>query len=100
MNIHFQQAEKKSQVFFYIFVALAFLSAMMVLLNASSRVEVHLSIPASSAQGVALENNTMPVAIPAPLPPAEQVQSTNTPAPSATVGLLPQAVPVPTPDLP
>ncbi len=99
MNIHYQQAEKQSHVFFYIFVTLALLSAIMVLLNVSARAEIHITSPAWSGQGAALENKSMPVAIPAPVPPAEQLQ-VSMPVPSSTPSPLPQAVAVPVPDLP
>lgn len=99
MHIHFQQAEKKSQVFSYMLIAVVVFTISMLILNASRTVDLHLSIPSlSSEQPVYGEISNMPVAIPAPLPPAEQVQVTA--IPSSTPSPLPQAVPVHVPDLP
>lgn len=100
MNIHFQQAEKKSQVLFYILVGVAALTVLMLIWNAGRTIELQVSIPSLSGQVVYIENNSMPVAVPAPLPPAEQAQMTTMPAPSSTPSPLPRAVPVPVPDLP
>lgn len=100
MNIHFQQAETKSKGFSYILAALSVCTVMLMILNISRQTELHLSTPSSTKQGVYMESSGMPVAIPAPLPPVEQLQAIATPTPSSTPSPLPQAVPVPVPDLP
>jgi hypothetical protein len=100
MNIHFQQDEKRSQVFFYMLVALAVFTVSLLILNIGWHSEFRLSVPSSSPQEALMENSSLPVAVPAPLPPAEQLQGTVTPAPSATPGPLPQAIAAPVPDLP
>jgi hypothetical protein len=69
-----------------------------VLLNASPRAEIHISIPASSGRGVALVNSSIPAVVPAPPPPSAQLQ-VSTPVPSSMPSSLPQAVPAPVPDL-
>jgi len=101
MNIHFQQVEKKSQVFFYILVVGVAFAISMVILNAVHTNNLHLSIP-SSVPGQAAHGgmNSLPVAIPAPQPPAKQVQAALSPVASPTPSPLPQAVAVPVPTLP
>ena len=102
MNIHFQQLEKKSQMFSYIPVVFAVFMVLMLTLSLSRHFELHLSIPSVSLQAGHSENTNMPVAIPAPLPPAEQVQNIAT---SGMVGdsqaaLVPQAIAAPIPSVP
>ena len=102
MNIHFQQVEKKSQMFSYVLVVFAVFMVLMLTLSLSRHFELHLSIPSVSLQAAHLENTNMPVAIPAPLPPAEQAQTIATPEPfgnSQTV-LVPQAIAAPMPSVP
>lgn len=100
MNIHFQQAEKKPQVFSYMLVAAAVFTVSMLILNLGWTAELRLPVPSSPAQEAYSENSGPPVPVPAPLPSAGQVQITRTPAPASTPSPLPQAVPVPVPDLP
>ncbi len=98
MNIHFQQVEKKSQIFSYILVVFAVFVALMLTLSISRHFELQPSIPDISMPAVHSE----PVAIPAPLPPAEQAQTIATPEPfgnSQTV-LVPQAIAAPMPSVP
>jgi hypothetical protein len=100
MNIHFQQAETKPKGFSHILVALAVFTGLVLILNINRHTELHLSIPSSIGQGFYTESSSMPVVIPAPLPPQEQVQVTAAPALLTTPAPLPQAVLAPTPDVP
>jgi hypothetical protein len=100
MNIHFQQAEKKSPILFYTLVVLAVLTALMMVLNTGWRSEFRLSIPSSAGHVVLSESSSLPVAIAAPLPHAEQIPVTTMPVASSTPSPLPQAVAVPVPVLP
>jgi hypothetical protein len=52
MNIHFQQVEKKSQIFSYILVVFAVFVALMLTLSISRHFELQLSIPDISMQAV------------------------------------------------
>ena len=100
MNIHFQQVEKKSQLFSYILAAFAVFTVLMLTLSIIRHTELHLSSP--SVQAVSSENTNVPVAIPAPLPPDEQAQTIATPEPfgnSQTV-FVPQAIAAPMPSVP
>ena len=102
MNIHFQQVEKKSQVFSYILAAFAVFTVLMLTLSFSRHTDLHLSIPSTSIQVVHSENTHLPVAIPAPLPPAEQAQTNATPEPfgNSQAVLVPQAIAAPMPSVP
>ncbi|MEO5886152.1 MAG: hypothetical protein ABIQ77_00675 [Anaerolineales bacterium] len=102
MNIHFQQVEKKSQVFSYMLAGLAVFTVLMLILGFSRHIELQLSIPSVSMQAVHSENTNMPVAIPAPLPPAEQAQTIVTPEPfgNSQAVLVPQAIAAPMPSVP
>ncbi len=100
MNIHFQQVEKKSQVFSYMLVAMAVFTVSMLILNVGRHSELHQSSPSLPGQRVYTVDSNMPVAIPAPLAPQEQVQMTTTPVTSTMPAPLPQAVPAPMPDVP
>lgn len=102
MNIHFQQVEKKSQSFSYILAAFAVFTVLMLTLSISRHAELHLSSPSVSLQAVNSENTNVPVAIPAPLPPAEQVQTIATPEAfgNSQAVLAPQAIAAPMPSVP
>lgn len=101
MNIHFQQVEKKSQVFLYMLVVVVVFTVCMVISNTSQTVNLRLPIhSASSMQAAYGKISNIPVAIPVPVPPAEQVQMTLAAVPSSTPSPVPQAVPVPVPSLP
>jgi hypothetical protein len=100
MNIHFQQAEKKSHVLFYMLAALVVFSISMLILNIDWHSEFRLSVRSLSSYGASTENSSMPVAVPAPLPSAEELQVRSRPVPSSTPSPSPQAVAVPVPDLP
>lgn len=102
MNIHFQQVEKKSQVFSYILAAFAVFTIVMLALSFSRQANLRLPIPSVSLQAVHSENTHMPVAIPAPLPPAEQTQTIATPElfGNSQAVLVPQAIAAPMPSVP
>ncbi len=102
MNIHFQQVEKKSQVFSYILVVFAVFTVLMLTLSISRHAELRLSSSSVSLQTVHPENTNAPVAIPAPLPPAEQAQTIITPEPfgNSQAVLVPQAIAAPMPSVP
>lgn len=102
MNIHYPQVERKSQLSSYLLAAFAILMGLMFVLNLGRHFEIHWSVPSISIQTAQTGNSDMPVAIPAPLPPAEQAQSIVTPEPdgNATSILAPQAIPAPAPSVP
>jgi len=102
MNIHFEPVEKKSPLFSYVLVALATFTVLMLVLNMSRQVEIHFSVPALSIQAVQPVNSDLPIAVPAPVPPAEAPQAISTPEPTTNTvtSLAPQAIPVPVPSVP
>ena len=102
MNIHFEQSEKKLRVFLYMLVIVAVFSVFVLISNTSGTVDLHLSMPSSLASGQPAYGkvSNMPVAIPAPLSPANEVHKTATSIPSSTPSPLPQAVPAPVPHRP
>lgn len=102
MNIHYPQVERKSQSSSYMLTAFAICMAMMLVLNLVRHVEIRWSIPSISVQAAQIENGTVPIAIPAPLSPAEAIQATSTPEPdgNASSNLMPQAIPAPAPSVP
>lgn len=102
MNIHFPQTERKSHLVSQLLVAVVAFTLLMVALRVSRGVEIHFSIPSISIQAVQPVNSDLPIAVPAPLPPAEQPQAIVTPeaAGNATSILVPQAIPAPAPSVP
>src|SRR5690349_7463199 len=101
MNIHFQQVEKKSQVFLYMLVVVVVFTVSMLISNTRRTVNLHLPIAhTSSMQPAYGEISNMPVAVPAPVPPANAAPMATPPMPSSTPSPLPQAVPAPVPSLP
>jgi hypothetical protein len=94
MNIHFQPVGKRSQIFSYILVASAVFMISMLTLSFSRHAELHLFIPSISMQAIHSDNTNVPVAIPAPLPPAEHAHAMVTPEPFANsqAALMTQAV--------
>lgn len=102
MNIHFQQVEKKSQWSSYLLAAFAVFTVVMFSLSISRHEKLHLWMPSESVQVIHSENTSLPVAIPAPLPPAEQTQSGATPEPlgNSQTALVPQAIAAPMPSVP
>ena len=99
MNIHFEQAEKKSQVLLYVLVIVVPFTVWILISNTSSTFNLHLPIHPSFVQRVHGDITNTPVAIAAPLPPAEQVQEKNAPVTSSTPSPVPQPVPVPMPSV-
>ena len=102
MNIHFPQGERRSQLSSHILTTFAILMALMFVLSLVRHIDPHWSIPSVSIQTTQIENSDMPVAIPAPLPPAEQTQAVVTPEPAGNAPsiLAPQAIPAPVPSVP
>ena len=102
MNIHFQPVEKKSQLSSYLLAAFATFTVLLLVLNMSRQVEVHFSVPSISIQAVQPVNRDLPVAVPAPLPPAEATTANSTPEPdgNAMSMVIPQAIPAPAPSVP
>lgn len=102
MNVHFLQVERKSQLSSYLLAAFAIFTVLMFALSLSRYVELHWSVPSLSVQTAQVANSDLPVAIPAPLPPAEQTLTivTAEPAGSAPSILMPQVIPVPVPSVP
>lgn len=101
MNIHFSQVEKKSQLSSYLLVAFATFTVLMLVLSMSRQVEIHFSVPAILIQAVQPVNSDLPVAVPAPMPPAEATQVIVTPAPTGNANTsLAQAIPAPMPSVP
>ena len=102
MNIHFPQTERKSHLVSQLLVAVIAFILLIVALRVSHGVEIKFSVPSISIQAVQPANSDVPVAIPVPLPPAEQPQAIVTPeaAGNATSILVPQAIPAPAPSVP
>jgi len=100
MNIHFPQVEKRSQLSSYLLAAFAICTLTMLVLSFSHFFENRWSMPSVSSQVVHAESNIVPVAIPAPVPPTDQIQISVTPLPSVGENPVPQAVPVPVPSVP
>lgn len=102
MNIHFPQVERRSQLSSHLLAAFAILMGLMFVLSLGRHIEIHWPVPSVSIQTAQTGNSDIPVAIPAPTPPAEQAQSIVTPEPggSATSILAPQAIPAPAPSVP
>ena len=102
MNIHFSQVERKSQVFSYLLAAFAVFTVSMLALSLSRHTVIHWPAPSTSSQAIQTVDNHLPIAVPAPLPPAEQAQPVPTPEPAGTAPaiLVPQAIHAPAPSVP
>ena len=102
MNIHFTQVERKSQLPSYLLAAFGIFTALMLTLSLSRQAEIHWPAPSSSGQAVQTVDSSLPVAIPAPLPPAGQAQAAATPEPvgNSSSILVPQVIPAPYPSVP
>lgn len=102
MNIHFQQVERKSPVVSYLLAAFAIFTVLMFVLSLSRHAELHWSVPSVTVQAAQTKHGDLPVAIPAPLPPAEQAQAIATPeaASSPESSVVPQAIAAPVPSVP
>jgi hypothetical protein len=86
-------------LFSYLLAAFAICTALMLILSFSNFFESRWSMPSASSQVVHAQSSTIPVAIPAPLPPAEQLQVSTTALPESA-NPVPQTVPVPVPSVP
>lgn len=102
MNIHFPQTEKKSHLVSQLLVAVVAFTLLMMALRLNRGGEIHFSVPSISIQAVQPANSDVPVAIPVPLPPAEQPPAIVTPeaAGNAMSIFVPQAIPAPAPFVP
>ena len=99
MNAYVPQVEKRSQLFSYLLAVFAIITLMMLILSLSHYFENRWSMPSASSQVVHSEGS-VPVAIPAPHPPAEQIQMSNTSLPSGSANPVPQVVAIPVPSVP
>ncbi len=102
MNIHFTQTERKSHLVSQLLEAVVTFILLTMALTVSRGVEIHFPAPSISVQTVQPANSTMPVAVPAPLPPAAATQAIATPEPTEnamSIG-IPQAIPAPAPFVP
>lgn len=101
MNIHFSQVENRSQLFSYLRAAFAICTVMMLILSFSHFFEQRsIILPSTSSQVVHTESNNVPVAIPAPHPPAEQIQTSDTSMSSLGANPVPPVVAIPVPSVP
>ena len=101
MNIHFSQVERRSQFFSYLLAAFAIYTVVMLTLSFDRYFEHRQTmLHSTSSQVVQSESGPLRVAIPAPLPPAEQIQISATALPSVGDNPVPQVVPIPVPSVP
>lgn len=102
MNIHFLQVERRSQLFSYLLAAFAVFTLLMLSLSFIGIAELRLSVLTVDAYQAQAEKMKIPVAIPAPTPPVEQVQSIVIPEAAANTQLIlaPQIVRAPAPSVP
>jgi hypothetical protein len=100
MNTYFPQVEKRSQWSSYLLAAFAICTLMLLVLSFSHYFENRWTMPSASSQVVHSESTSAPVAIPAPHPPEEQIQMSNTSLPSGRANLVPQVVPISAPSVP
>lgn len=102
MNIHFHQVERKTPFASYWLAAFGIFTALILTLNFSHHAELHWSAPSTSVQVIHAVENNLPVAVPAPLPPAGSAQAAATPEPvgAESAILVPQVIPAPHPSVP
>ena len=102
MNIHFSQTERKSHIISQLLMAVAAFIFVMTALTIILGVDIHFSVPTISIEAAQPTDSTLPVAIPAPLPPTADAQSISTPAPVENVPAVvaPQPIPAPAPSVP
>jgi hypothetical protein len=100
MNTYFMQVEKRSQWSSYLLAAFALITMLMLILSFSRFFEQRGSLPFTSSGVVLTESSSVPVAIPAPLPPTEQVQIATATLPTVNANSVPQAVANPVPSVP
>lgn len=100
MNIYFSQVERRSQLFSGLLATFAIYTVVMLILSFNHYFE-HRSpmLSSTSSQVVQTEGNHVPVAIPAPLPPAEQIQISITQMADGGEKPVPQVVPIPVPSV-
>ena len=102
MNIHFMQVERKSQLPSCLLAAFGIFTALILTLSLGRYAGIHWSAPATSSQAIQIVDQHLPVAVPAPLPPAGQAQAVLT---SESAGAVPailvsQVIPAPAPFMP
>jgi len=102
MNIHFPQVERRSQLSSHLLAAFAILVTLMFVLSLVRQLEFRWSVLSASIQTAQIEHSDIPVAIPAPLPPAEQIQAIVTLEPDGNTKsiFVPRAIPAPAPSVP
>jgi hypothetical protein len=102
MNIYYPQVERRSQLSSYLLAVCGVCTVLMLALSLSRDAGLHWAVPSVSVQAVEIEDSGLPVAIPAPLPPAGQAQAVTTPEPAGTAPsiLIPQAIPAPLASVP
>jgi hypothetical protein len=102
MNIHFPQVDRRSQLSSHKLTTFAIIMVVMLMLSIVRHVEFNWSVPSASIRAAQIQNSTVPVAIPAPLPPTESAQAISTPEPTANIpaSLPPLAIPAPAPSMP
>lgn len=98
MNIYISQVEKRSPLFSYLLALFAICTMLMLVLNFSRFFENRWDMTFSSSQAVPAESVSIPVAIPAPMPPADQIQVSAVPLPGFE-NPVPQVVPAPIPSV-
>ncbi len=102
MNIPFPQVERKSHLISYLLAAFAVFTILMLSLSFIRMAELRLPVRSVDIYQAQTEKADIPVAIPAPIPPVEQIHSIVTPGPAGNTKsiLVPQSVPAPTPSVP
>ena len=102
MNIPYPQVERRSPLSSYLLAACAVFTVLMLALSLSRHAGLHWPVPSLSVQAAQTEDSGVPVAIPAPLPPAGQTHAVMTlePAGSAPSVPMPQVIPAPLPSVP
>ena len=101
MNSHFSQVERRSHLFSYLLAAFAIYTVWMLVLSFNHYFEQRgTMLSSSSSQGAHTESSNVPVAIPAPHPPVEQIQASNSSMPALNANPVPQVVPIPVPSVP
>lgn len=102
MNIQFPLVDRRSQLSSHILTAFAICMAVMLVLSLARHIEIRWSIPYVSVQTAQTQHNDMPIAVPAPLPPAEATNAISTPEPDGNTmsTAIPQVIPAPAPSVP
>jgi hypothetical protein len=100
MNTYFPQVEKRSQWSSYLLAAFALITMLMLILSFNDFFAQRANMPFTSSRMVHTESSHAPVAIAAPLPPAEQIQIATAALPSVSANPVPQPVANPVPSVP